>query len=74
MPRCPHCGAEIYYLYNYCSEERKYRFEIVDGKPDWDNVDYPTERTNDYCCPECLETITTDDEEAEKFLRGEQDA
>ena len=72
MPKCPNCGTEISCLNNYCSQEHKYVFCLVDDKPEYTEIRwYPTEHTNDYCCPECLEVIATSEDRAIRFLKGE---
>jgi hypothetical protein len=44
------------------------RVKVVDENGDF----LPNESCNDYDCPECDETLFTDDKEAEKFLRGDK--
>lgn len=64
--KCPKCGKEIEYLVNWVAGEKSYEF---DGET-YDSDDFMDNCTvNDYECPECSETLFTDEEKAKKFLK-----
>jgi len=66
MAICPKCKAEIDYLNNYQTGESHSHF---DGE-DYETEDFQADgQTNDYECPECSETLFTNEEEATKFLK-----
>lgn len=71
MPKCPKCGKEIDRLSYH--EERDYDavVEVVDGKlsrlEEKENVE-----VSYYSCPKCDEEIAQSDEDALKFLQGQE--
>jgi ribosomal protein S27AE len=74
MVKCPKCGAEINYLICYTINKEEAIFSInKDGELEYEEVeeigDIPDQR---YKCPNCGEDLFLDEEEAEKFLRGEE--
>jgi len=69
MPKCPKCGKEINGLYYGAAEINRYWFTIEEGKANYSIDDSWTEYS-EYDCPECGAPLFTDEEEAEKFLRG----
>ncbi len=72
MPKCPKCGKEIDCLRNFQSGENAYDFYVEDGDTHYELDEFqPDNNINDYECPECSETLFTDEEEARKFLLGE---
>ena len=67
--KCPKCGEEIDHLINWVSGEKRFRFDGTDYEFD-EFVD--DSGTNDYECPECNETLTTNEDDARKILgKGE---
>ena len=70
MPRCPHCGAEISYLYHYCKEYTKYMFELDGEEPSYVYLDTDYAEAEEWTCPHCEKVIATTEEEAIKFLKG----
>jgi len=79
--RCPKCGAEIHTLNYYEKAWSKATFGLIEihlpsGEREYrrDYRSWDTVRVIDveYRCPECDEVLFTSEEEAEKFLRGEE--
>ncbi len=68
---CPKCKEEIEHLNNWVSGERKYRFDGYTYEEE-DQYSFGDGKTEDYECPECSEVLFTDEEEATKFLKGEE--
>jgi predicted RNA-binding Zn-ribbon protein involved in translation (DUF1610 family) len=67
MPKCPKCGEEIDHLINYC---RGWEMFAFDGE-EYEYIDSFGVDESEYACPECDETLFTDEEEASKFLKRE---
>jgi len=72
MPKCPKCGNEIDELINYSKGWEKHRFWIdSQGYPQYEMDEFIPDEGNEWECPECNEVLFTDEEEATKFLKGE---
>jgi len=74
MPKCPKCGAEINYLvYSSIYKEEAF-FSINEyGDTEYERLEEIEYMPDSYYrCPKCGETLFLDEEEAEKFLRGEE--
>ena len=73
MPKCPKCGKEISYLIFDGCERMSATVELNSvGMVDytgWDSFGF--DEDSKYKCPECRETLFTDEEDAGAFLRGE---
>jgi len=68
-PRCPKCGL-ILHGFNYVSKEIvRATFYGNREYVNWETIDV---LDTEYRCPECDEILCHDEEEAEKFLRGER--
>jgi len=74
MPKCPKCGKEIDYLWNYSAVWEEYKLTIGrDGYEQYEFIDdsAPVDGIDDeYVCPECHEVLFTDEEDAVNFLKG----
>jgi len=74
MPRCPRCGKEIDYLYNYSAVWIEYKLTIgIGGYEQYELMDDPVpigDRDDEYVCPECREVLFTSAEDAINFLKG----
>jgi hypothetical protein len=72
MPKCPKCNEDICSLsYNSnCSATQI--FSLKDGIiGEYSEMQYADEHSDDeYKCPECYETLFTDEEKATNFLKG----
>ena len=75
MPKCPKCHKEVWKLLNYVSGEKKFDLILLeDGDTHYEEVDfYEDSQTNDYECPECLEVLFGSEDEAIKFLKGQDE-
>jgi len=74
MPKCPKCGKKIDYLIYNAYELEKATFYVTDTNTEysnWDSLGFTYPNTTEYHCPECDELLFVDEEEAEKFLRGD---
>jgi len=71
MPKCPVCGSEINYLYNFSKEWRKYKVRLNGNDLEYEEVGEAYVIEHEYVCPECGSTIATTEEDAEKFLKSE---
>jgi len=70
---CPKCQKPIDYLINYCNNiTEEYIFTLRDGEPYYEQTDRFSGLDSEtiYVCPECLEELFTDEEDAIKFLKG----
>ena len=74
MVKCPKCGKEIDTLKNICTNiTHEYTFYIASNG----EADYKYERDlseyseSEYWCPECDAFLFDNEEEAERFLKGE---
>jgi predicted RNA-binding Zn-ribbon protein involved in translation (DUF1610 family) len=78
MPKCPNCGKEIDFLKNYVSNATdEFNFSLNDkGKPVYEYVDTlamsESEDDNIYACPECGQTLFTNEKDAIEFLKGKK--
>jgi len=72
MSICPKCPKEIKMLIYYESGYNRYDFSIngIEDNPIYEHKIF-TEDNNvyEYVCPECNETLFTDEDEAIKFLK-----
>jgi len=65
MVICPKCKEEINFLLNFQSGEMRYDF---DGEHYEDETFIPDCSVNEYECPDCRETLFTDENKAREFL------
>ena len=71
--KCPKCNAEIDHLNNYQSGEDHSKLYLNGDK---EHIHYEDQefqangQVNDFECPECKETLFTDEDKAIKFLKG----
>lgn len=74
MPKCPKCGLEIDHLRCFVSgwKEREYRIEDGTGQLGEDDGNFIPDdgRPDDFDCPECGNTVFSDYDKAEVFLKG----
>jgi hypothetical protein len=69
---CPTCKKEIDYLVNVQSGYMRYDMDKK-GNYDYKNEEFsPDDSTNDWECPECEDILATNEEDALKFLNGEE--
>lgn len=72
MARCPKCRKEIDSLSYNSKVAVTQIFSVIDGKVDYTSFDELGDHSDEvYKCTECYETLATNEEEAEKFLKGE---
>ena len=64
--KCPKCGKEITYLKHYQTCEVGWDF---DGE-DYNNQDFIDGTDPEYTCPECDQTLFTNEEDAIEFLKN----
>jgi len=67
MSICPKCNHEINYLVNFSSGENRWEF---DGDDYAESEFFSDGQVNDFECPECKETLFTEEEKAKEFLKG----
>ena len=78
MAKCPVCNSEIDDLKNYQSGENHYRFSLLKFN-NKEVVDYELNefqadnKINDFECPKCQAVLFTDEKEAIKFLKDEDE-
>jgi hypothetical protein len=70
MPRCPVCGSEIHYLYNFSEEWRKYKVWLNGDNLEYEEINEVYVIEEEYVCPECGAVIATTEEDAKKFLKS----
>ena len=72
MAKCPKCRAEIDELINVQSGTVDYAMTIQkDGTPQYEEKDVNADGVdNDWNCPECDETLFTDEDSAIDFLKS----
>ena len=66
MAKCPKCSSKIKFLKKYERFERLFRFYANEEEIQIEDID--TGEDPDFDCPECGETLFTDEDEAFKFL------
>lgn len=74
MAICPKCGKEIKYLRYFEQSVKSFYFQLtVDYRPFYERDDDNNVAGGDgnFECPECMETIFHDEDDAVKFLKGE---
>jgi hypothetical protein len=72
MSRCPHCGAEIKWLFHIPPRIGEDRFEVIDGKPSYSTMCRQTEwGSHQYRCPNCDVVLYEKEKDAIKFLQSE---
>lgn len=74
MVKCPKCGKEIYDTLRHIQSGINVYDCWVDGygRMDYQHDEFEADgNVNDYCCPECGETICSGEERAVEFLRGD---
>ena len=71
MPKCPKCNKEIDHLHDYVKGWKYYQYF---AKGDYDDEGFIPDDFADeeYDCPECGETLFTQEEDADKFLLNEK--
>lgn len=70
MAICPKCKKEISTLSYNSMVAVTQIFSVEDEKCDYSAMDdYGNHTDEKYKCPECYETLFTENEDAEKFLR-----
>jgi len=70
MSKCPKCLKEIKGLIHYQSGYNRYDFWVVDNNPNYQHDTFIEDNNViEWCCPECNETLFTDEDEAIKFLK-----
>lgn len=68
MVKCTKCGKEIDHVCNWQSGENCY---ALDEKGEYEFEGFQTDgQVNKFCCPECEETLFTDESKAIMFLKG----
>lgn len=75
MPNCPKCNAEIDHLDQFVPAEAKFKFFLdkKNGEPKAHFLAHTNfEEDGDFECPECGETLTSDEEDALAILKGAQ--
>ena len=74
MVKCPFCRKEINELRYFTTIVKEYSVTIENGELHFEPVDTHEDvfGSENYCCPECGETITIFREEAKRFLEGEK--
>lgn len=73
MPICPKCKKEIDYLRFSARVEHFGNFRINESGIDQDTNDWGDWDNIELACPECNETLFTDEDKAEKFLNEEDE-
>lgn len=73
MPICPECGSEITSL--ICKQVREVHFELTmeGGHYSYDEPDVMEihdDSLTEFLCPECMEALTDDEDDAIDFLKG----
>jgi len=72
MPKCPKCGKEIDYLFDYSKVEQLFIFSLENGEPRYEAKDsFSLSLPDEWECPECGEVLFRSEEDAIKFLKGE---
>jgi len=70
---CPKCGGEVSYLKYVVEEIHTYIFERDEyGKFNYTPDDSWPGDWEEYSCPHCYEVLFTNEEDAQRFLRGEE--
>ena len=69
--KCPKCNKEINSLKNIQSGSLDYDLSVNEDETlHYESGDFLTDdNVNDFCCPECLEVLFSNEEEAVKFLK-----
>lgn len=71
MVKCPKCKKEIEELTYASKVEVSQTFGVDDGKPTYSEMDdYGNHSNEEYVCPECNQTLFTDEDKAIEFLKG----
>jgi predicted RNA-binding Zn-ribbon protein involved in translation (DUF1610 family) len=73
MPKCPKCGKTIEFLKDYMTGVTQvFYFSLNDdGSPDYCDDELILEGGRDeFACPECGETLFTNEEDAINFLKS----
>ncbi|MEM2352405.1 MAG: hypothetical protein QXT26_08375 [Thermoproteota archaeon] len=71
-PRCPECGKELDCLINVCNVWNVYYFRVNDeGEVDYELKDSQPGVCHTYECPYCHKILFEGEEDATKFLKGE---
>jgi len=68
--KCPKCGAVVDHLDNFAKVWERWSYE-GDGDYSCSEIVDCESSDNEYCCPECRETLTYSEDIADKILKGE---
>ena len=73
MVKCPECGEEIGVLKNICTNiTQEFTFYIAKGEVEYKYEDTPSEGgDSEFYCPKCNAFLFDNEEDAERFLKGE---
>ena len=74
MIKCPKCKKEIDELKHWEKIDSLSWCRVENGELDYYGQEQVYDNAIDleWCCPECLETLFTDEKKAIKFLQGEE--
>ena len=74
-PICPKCKEKIDVLSNIVSGTQRYdMFLESSGRVHYEGVDFTSDDSfSEWWCPECKESLFTSEDEAEKFLKDEDE-
>ena len=67
---CPKCNKKIDSLLYFSKVEVSQDFDLDNGEPNYGSMEDFGDHTDDhYACPECFETICTEEEDAVQFMK-----
>ncbi|KKM51280.1 hypothetical protein LCGC14_1555610 [marine sediment metagenome] len=76
LPKCPKCNKKIEELRYYERVDNSLWFSVDEnGEPNYEGgeIIYDGATDFDFCCPECSETLFTDEEKAIEFLKNKDE-